>query len=305
MNSSLRFQIPALLFRKVLTVVGVSLLVFYSLRLVPGDPVDLVLGESALPAKRAELRARLGLDLPHRVQLEKFTVGLARADLGNSYVLHRPVTTILKEHLPYTVVLAIIATLFASVVGIPLGAIWAGKPRSFFSRIMLSVTSIFSALPVFWLGPLLVIAFALRWPWLPVAAFREWTGIILPAATLGIGMSAALAQTTRAAVLECMNADYVRTAVAKGASFWRALFFHALPNSAVPILTVLTLQLGHLLAGAVITETIFDWPGLGKLIYDAILMRDYPTIQGATLFLAALYVVLNLLSDLVNSRFVK
>jgi peptide/nickel transport system permease protein len=170
------------------------------------------------------------------------------------------------------------------------------------ARAGLALSTALLAMPVFWLGPLLVMALSLRWPWLPVSGFEEWNGLVLPTLAVGLGLTAVVAQTTRAAVAEILGAEYIRTARAKGATELRVLFRHALPAASAPILTVSFLQLGHLLAGAVVTETVFDWPGIGKLAYDAILTRDYPVVQSTVLCVALSYVFLNLATDSLNAR---
>lgn len=285
-----------------LTIAMITAVVFLSLRALPGDPVELMLGESAAPAHREELRAKLGLDQSLSAQTLQFTSRLAHGDLGESLTRHKPVTTLIARALPNTVVLALVTALAANLFGIPLGALAAFYRRESAGRLLFSTLVFLAALPVFWIAPLLIIAFALRWPWLPISSFQSWSGIILPAAAQALVAGSHLGQATRAAVLEALSGDYIRTAEAKGAGPWRVLFQHALPVAATPILTLSTLQLGHLLAGSVLVETIFDWPGIGKLLYDSILARDYPTVQGVVLVIAITYVLLNATVDLILRR---
>ncbi len=284
------------------TILGVSFLVFLVLRIVPGDPVDLMLGETAAPTSRSALRAQLDLDKPIGEQFVHYVKGLAQGNLGVSLTRAKPVTKLIGQALPYTLLLALSASAFANLIGIPAGVFAAYRPRRRPAKSIFAASIIASALPVFWLGPLLVIAFALRWPWLPISAFSSWSGLLLPTVAVGVGGAAHISQTTRAAVMEVLQSDFIRTARAKGASDARVLFRHALPVASRPLITVSALQFGHLLAGAVITETVFDWPGLGKLTYDALMQRDYPTIQGSVLVVTIIYVVLNLLTDLALDR---
>ncbi|MBI3558453.1 MAG: ABC transporter permease [Deltaproteobacteria bacterium] len=285
-----------------ITILGVTLLVFLVLRVIPGDPVDLMLGESAAPASRAALRSKLELDLPLSRQLVHYARRLAHGDLGMSLTRGKPVTQLIGQTIPCTLLLAFSASAFANLLGIPAGVLAAYRPRRRVAKSIFAVSILASALPVFWLGPLLVIAFSLHWPWLPISAFGSWGGLILPTIAIGVGLAAHISQTTRAAVIEVLHSDFIRTARAKGNSEARVLFRHALPVASRPLLTVSALQFGHLLAGAVIAETVFDWPGLGKLAYDALMQRDYPTIQGTVLVVTLIYVGLNILTDLLLER---
>jgi peptide/nickel transport system permease protein len=283
------------------TALGVTLFTFLVLRVVPGDPIELMLGESATAASRDLLRSQLGLSESFGTQLIHFLSRLAHGSLGTSIARHEPVTELILTHLPYTALLAFSAVASGAVIGIPLGVLSAyfSKRRELqkFDRALFPLSLFLLAIPTFWIGPLLVMSFSLHWPWLPVSTFRTWQGLILPTATLGLGMSAYLLQTTRAAVLECLSAEYIRTAYAKGAHSWQVLFRHALPNAFGPVFTVILLQLGHLLAGAVITETIFDWPGVGNLLVTAVMQRDYPVVQGVVLVVSVIYALVNSLNE--------
>jgi peptide/nickel transport system permease protein len=289
--------------RGLVTIAGASLIVFLALRLAPGDPVELMLGEGSTAVSRAKLSHELGLDQPFSRQLAGYYAGLARIDLGRSLSRGaKPVRELIGRAIPNTCLLAICAALLANLAGVPAGAWLAYRSRSRAARAAYGASLLLLALPVFWLGPLLIVALSLRWPWLPVSGFDHWTGIVLPAVAVAVPLSAVIAHTTRAAVSEALHSDFIRTARAKGASDRRVLFRHALPASATPVVTVSALHLGHLLAGAVITETIFDWPGLGLLMYNAIMERDYPTVQGAALVIATMYVALNSATDLLVTR---
>jgi ABC-type dipeptide/oligopeptide/nickel transport system permease component len=283
------------------TLFGAATLVFLLLHVVPGDPIDVMLGESAAPAAREELRARLALDRPLAEQYGRWLTGLARADLGESIRSGRPVTQLLAERVPVTVTLALTALLVAVSIGIPLGVLAANAPGGLVDRFALAASLGAVATPSFWIGPMLVLLFAVELGLLPVAGYGTPAHLVLPALTLGTGMSGILIRMTRAAMLETLSDDYVRTARAKGASRTRVLLRHALPNAATPVLSVLGLQLGAVLAGSVVTETIFAWPGLGRLVIEAIQSRDYPVVQGAVLVIASVTVLANLLADLAQA----
>lgn len=279
-------------------IAGVSLLVFALLRLVPGDPVDALLGESARPADRAELRAALGLDQPLAIQLFDYYRGLIRLDLGQSIQQRRPVRDLLAERLPATLKLASAAAAVALALALPLGMLAArhrGRwPDAWASGFAVAGQSI----PNFWLGPVLILVFSLGLGLTPVSGDTEPGGLILPALTLGASLAALTTRMMRSALLEILDQDFIRTARAKGLGEAALLWRHALPNAALPIITLIGLQLGALLAGAVITETVFAWPGIGRLLVEAIQQRDYPVVQGCVLLISCGYVVLNRLTDL-------
>jgi len=283
------------------TLAGVLVLVSTLLQLVPGDPVDVILGEGASTADRAELRRTLGLDRPVWRQLGDFAAGVVRGDLGRSLGGGRPVGELLRERYPATLELTGAALLVALAIALPLGTLAALRPGSLADRLSLGLATVQTALPAFCLGPLLVLAFAVELPWFPVAGRSGLSSLVLPAVTLGFGMSAVLARQLRGALLEALRLDCVRTARAKGLPAWRVFLLHALPSAVTATLTVLGLQLGALLAGAVVTETIFAWPGVGRLLIQAIGARDYPLVQGCVLAVAFTYVVVNLLTDVAQA----
>lgn len=290
------------------TLLGAATLVFALLRVVPGDPIDVMLGESAQPAARAELRTSLGLDRPLALQYAGWLADVARGELGASIRSGLPVAGLVAERMPATLLLALAASMIATGIGVPLGTLAAARAGGAVDRFALFVSLSAVAAPSFWIGPMLVLLFSVELGWLPVAGSGSAAHLVLPALTLGAGMSGIVVRMTRAAVLETLADDYVRTARAKGASPARILFRHALPNAASPVLTVLGLQLGAVLAGSVVTETIFAWPGLGRLVIEAIQARDYPVVQGAVLVIATTTVLVQLLTDLaqaaVNPRMV-
>jgi peptide/nickel transport system permease protein len=283
------------------TLAGVLVLVSLLLRLVPGDPIDVMLGEGASGAERAQLRVALGFDRPAWRQLADFTLGVLHGDLGRSVVSGQPVGRLLLERYPATLELAAAALLVAVAIALPLGAAAALRPGSTADRASLGLAAAQTALPTFCLGPLLILVFAVELPWFPVAGRGGVASLVLPALTLGFGMAAILARQLRTALIEALALDCVRTARAKGLGPLRVFLVHALPNAATATLTVLGLQLGGLLAGAIVTETIFAWPGLGRLLMQAIGGRDYPLVQGCVLAIAATYVGVNLLTDLAQA----
>ena len=280
-------------------VLGVAILVFLLIHLIPGDPVDVMLGESAQAADRAALRQAMGLDLPVPVQLINYLEGLARLDLGRSLYSQRPIIGLLAERLPATLELTAVSLAFTLALALPLGLLAAARRDSAWDHGAMSFSLIGVSIPHFWLGPLLIMVFSLWLGWLPVSG-REGPGaVILPALTLGTAMSAILARMIRSSVLEVLNEDYIRTAYAKGLSRRQVVLRHALPNALLPVITILGLQLGGLLAGAVITETVFSWPGIGLLTIEAIQTRDYPVVQACVLLISLTYVLVNSLTDLV------
>ena len=278
--------------------VGVATLVFSLIHLVPGDPVQAMLGESASPRDVADMRARLGLDRPLLVQYVAFMNGAARGDLGTSLRTNRAVARDIGERLPATFVLAAAAMTAAILIALPLGiiaAVWAGT-RVDYAATTLALVGI--SVPTFWLGPLLAIVFSVSLGWFPVSGRGTPAHLVLPAITLGAPLAAVLARMTRASVLEELREPYVLAARARGVSRMRAVLKHAFRNSLIPIVTVLGLQFGAVLTGAVITETIFAWPGVGRLLIQSINFRDYPAVQGCILLIAVTYVSMNLAVDL-------
>lgn len=287
------------LIETLLVLLGVAVLVFFLLHLVPGDPVQVMLGESARPSDIAELRAALGLDRPLAEQLLGFLQRLLQGDLGASLQQHRPVAELILERLPATLELALAAFAIVLLSAIPLGVTaarhagrWPDRAASGFALFGLSI-------PNFWLGPLLILLFAIWLGWAPVSGREGLASLVLPAVTLGLSMAAITTRMVRSTLLEVLDQAFIRTARAKGQGETRVLWRHALPNAALPVLTLLGLQLGGLLAGAVITETVFAWPGIGSLLIDAIRQRDYPLVQGCVLVISCGYVFINRLTDLL------
>jgi peptide/nickel transport system permease protein len=277
---------------------GVATLVFSLIHLVPGDPVQAMLGESASPADVAEVRRRLGLDQPLVVQYVAFLKGAARGDLGTSLRTNEPVTRAIAGRMPATIQLAAAAMTVAVAVSIPLGIVAAVGAGTTVDYAATTMALIGISMPNFWIGPLLAIVFAIALGWLPVSGSGTPAHLVLPAITLGAPLAAVLARITRASVIEELRELYVLAARARGVSRTRAVLRHAFRNSLIPIVTVLGLQMGAVLTGAVITETIFAWPGVGRLLIQSINFRDYPLVQGCILLIAVTYVAMNLLTDL-------
>ena len=281
------------------TVFGVITLVFLLIHLVPGDPVDVMLGETARAADKVRLRHQLGLDRPLPIQYARYLRHLAVADLGRSLHSGRPVRRMIVARYPATLELAAGALLVAVLLAAPLGVIAAARPGSPLDALCRGVAIAGASMPNFWLGPLLILIFAIVLEWAPVSGRGGLEHLALPALTLGMGMAAVLTRMLRATLLDRLGDDYIRTARAKGASEPRVLLTHALRNAVLPVVTVLGLQTGALLAGAIITETIFAWPGIGRLTLLAIQTRDYPLVQGCVLVIALTYVIINLCTDLL------
>ena len=293
----LRYLIRRLLLT-IPVLLGVATLVFALIHLVPGDPAQAMLGEAAPQAEVLKLRHSLGLDQPLLTQYRTFLTGLAHGDLGTSFRYNAPVTIQIREKFPNTATLAIAAMLFAILFAIPLGVLAAVFRGTVIDHVAMTMALVGISMPNFWLGPLLAILFAVRLGWLPVSGTGGFSHLILPAVTLGAALSAILARMTRASLLEELRELYVLAARARGLSGMRAVVRHAFRNSLIPIVTIIGLQFGAVLTGTIITETIFAWPGIGRLLIQAISFRDYPLVQGCILFISVTYVTMNLLTDL-------
>lgn len=277
---------------------GVSTLVFLLIHLIPGDPVQAMLGDSAAPQDVEALRERLGLNRPLYVQYGSFMTGVVTGDLGTSIRTNEKVTAAIAERMPATAELAVASMTVAILIAIPLGIIAAVRKGTGVDHIATTLALLGISMPTFWLGPLLAIIFSVSLGWLPVSGRGTLAHLVLPAITLGAPLAAVLARITRASVIEELGELYVLAARAKGVSRTRAVLKHAFRNSLIPIVTVLGLQFGAVLTGAVITETIFAWPGVGRLLIQSISARDYPAVQGCILLIAVTYVSVNLLVDL-------
>jgi peptide/nickel transport system permease protein len=280
-------------------VFGVLSLTFLLIHLVPGDPVEVMLGESASTADRDLLRAELGLNQSVASQFGLYLSRLAHADFGVSIHSKTPIIDLIKTRYPATLKLALLALLIGVGVGVPLG-IYAALKAGHWQDLLVTIVSVrLSAMPAFWLGPMLMLIFAVWLAILPVSGMDSPSSIILPALTLGFGLSAILTRMTRTSLLEVLNEDFIRTARAKGLTERQVILRHALRAALLPIITIVGLQMGSLLAGTVITETIFSWDGIGRLLVESIEKRDYPVTQACVLLVALSYVVVNVLTDLL------
>jgi peptide/nickel transport system permease protein len=279
-------------------VLGVITLVFLLIHLIPGDPVDIMLGENARSIDKQILHHELGLDKPLFNQYLDFLKKVGRGNLGKSLHSQQPVLTIILEKYPATLELMVAAILVALAISLPLGILSALNQYSFMDNTSLVLSLLGISMPHFWLGPILILLFSVKLGWLPVSGRGGLAHVILPAVTLGTAMAAILTRMVRSSLLEVLEDDYIMTAKSKGLSFSRVILKHALKNAFMPVLTIISLQIGALLTGSIITEMIFAWPGLGRLTIQAIYSRDYPLVQGCVLIISISYVVVNLLTDL-------
>lgn len=287
------------LFSVIPVLIGISLLLFLMLRMLPGDPAQVLAGEMATQEEVEIIRHQLGLDRPIYTQYAFFLSRLSRFDLGRSARTQNPVTEEIWARLPNTMLLAIVAITLACLIGIPAGIISALRPYSLLDY-TITVTALFGiSMPVFWLGLMLVVVFAVWLHWLPAGGIGTWKHVILPSLTLASFVVAFIARMTRSTMLEVLSQDYTTTARSKGLKEKVVVVKHAFRNALIPIITVVGLQFGMLLGGAVLTETVFAWPGLGRLIVDSIKARDYPMIQGAILVFGLLYILVNLAVDII------
>ena len=280
---------------------AVLTVIFSFLRILPGDPVEAMLGENAQQADVESMRKQLMLDQPLWKQYVSYLWGVFRGDFGRSWSFQQPVAELILTRLPATAEMAMAGMAVALVIAFPFGILAAKWPNTWIDR----VTTVFAvsgaAIPHFWLAPLLILAFSIGTGWFPVSGRGTIAHLVLPALTLGTALAAILMRMLRSSLLEELNAGYVRTARAKGSGETHILIQHAIKNALLPVVTLIALQFGSLLTGAVITETIFSWPGIGRLLVQAIFSRDYPLVQGCVLVFAVLYLCANLAADLLYS----
>jgi peptide/nickel transport system permease protein len=281
-----------------LVVFGVVGVVFLFIHMIPGDPVEVMLGEAASPADREALRRALGLDRPLFEQWQNYMCRLVQLDLGTSLHSGQAITHILSERIPATLALTASGLTVAILIAFPLGIIAAVRRDTRWDQGAMAFAMLGIAIPNFWLGPLLILVFSVGLGWFPVSGMAGLGSLVLPSLTLGTALAAILSRMVRATLVEILHEDYIRTARAKGLDEPAVIGRHALKNAMLPLITVLGLQLGALLGGAVITETVFGWPGLGQLTVEAIQRRDYPVVQACVLLISLTYVVVNTLSDL-------
>jgi ABC-type dipeptide/oligopeptide/nickel transport system permease component len=279
---------------------GVATLVFSLIHLIPGDPVEVMLGPGAGAGDVAGLRHRLGLDRPLPAQYADFLGGLLRGDLGESLHYHDPVAGLILERYPATLALALASLALALLFALPAGIAAALRPGRTADRLSRAAAILALSMPSFWLGPLLIMIFSIRLDLLPVSGMDSATAVILPAATLAAATGSLLARLVRSTLAEEIGAPYVRACLSRGCSRIGVILRHALRNALPPVITVVALQTGSLLTGAILTETVFAWPGLGRLLVQAIAYRDYPLVQGCVLTIAVTYVAVNLGADLLH-----
>ena len=282
-----------------IVVIGVSCMVFFLIHLIPGDPVEVMLGESARPADRQALRQALGLDQPILTQLLHYFGALLRFDLGVSLHSRQPIVELLAERLPATMVLAGTALVIAVILALPLGVLAAMRRNSIWDMGAMGLAMLGVSIPNFVMGPVLILCFSFWLGWFPISGWDSWSALVLPAVTLGTALAAILSRMVRSSLLEVMGEDYIRTARAKGLHEVAVVVRHGLYNAVLPVITVLGLQLGTLLGGAVITEIVFSWPGIGQLTIESIQRRDYPVLQACILVISLAYVLVNTLTDIV------
>jgi len=277
----------------------VATLVFSLVHLIPGDPVEMMLGEGAQRGDIERLRSELGLDRPLGEQYLSYLTGLLRGDLGTSLHFQEPVTSLLMRHYPATLALAIASMFVALVVAVPLGIVAAYHRGGAIDHLSRFLALLGVSIPNFWLGPVLILVFSIYLGLFPVSGRSGLASLVLPSITLGTALAGLLTRMVRSSLAEELHKDYLVTARAKGLGRQRVLVRHALQNALVPVVTIVGLQFGALVTGAIITETVFSWPGLGRLIIQSIRLRDYPLVQCCVLVIALTYVLLNLLTDLV------
>ncbi len=267
--------------------------------MVPGDPVDQILGEYASLSDKNTLREQLGLNKSLYKQLFSYLKGVVQGDLGFSLVYHTPVSQLILERLPATLKLAFASVLLALLLGLPTGVLAAFYKGKAWDKVLMTFSLVGVALPNFWLGPILILIFSVKFNLLPVSGYGSSSHYVLPVVTMGTALMAVVSRITRNSLIIHMGADYVRTARAKGLRFSHILLTHILKNSALPVITIVSLQFSVLLTGTVVTEVIFDWPGIGSLVLEALRNRDYPLVQGCVLFFCFSYGFISLLTDMI------
>jgi peptide/nickel transport system permease protein len=287
------------LWHAVLTLFGVSVLVFVVLRVMPGDPAKMLLPEGAPQSAIDELDRHLGLHRPLAVQYLLFVKSVFQGDFGQSFQYRAPAARVVQERVSATVDLTVAAMLLITGIGVPIGLVAAVRRRTPYDYAGMTFAVLGQSLPNFWLGIMLILLFGVSIHWLPTSGFESWRHLILPSITLAAYPTAFVARLTRSGMLEVLGQDYVRTARSKGLPETKTVLRHALKNAIIPVLTVIGLQIGILLSGAVITESVFAWPGIGKLIVDAIFSRDFPVVQAVLILSAGIFVLVNLLVDLI------
>lgn len=280
-------------------IIGVTFIVFFILKMAPGDPVKIILGDQATPEQIAKMRSQMGLDQPLLVQYGKYMLNLFRGDLGISYSTRSPVSEEVWARFPHTLRLSLVATIVSIALAIPLGIVAAVKQNTAIDNISMIVALIGVSMPIFWLALLMILLFSLQLGWFPVSGATSWKSYVLPAFALGFMNMASTARTTRSSMLETIRQDYIRTARSKGVPEKTVIRKHAFRNALIPTITVCGLQVGSLLGGSVLTETVFSWPGIGRLMVQAISARDIPMVLGCTVVFTICFSIVNLVVDLL------
>lgn len=280
------------------TIIGVVTMVFFLVHLIPGDPVTVMLGEHAMAVEKAALRHQLGLDQPLLNQYVLFLKGIFHGNLGSSIFYRLPVSSVIANRLPATIILAAAAMGVALLIALPLGILAGCRQYSAIDNFSMFFSLMGISMPNFWLGPLLIITFSIKLDWLPVSGMDSLKSLILPAITLGTALAAILSRMTRSSLLEVISQEYLTAARARGLPDWRVLMKHALKNALLPVVTIIGLQFGALLSGAIVTEKVFSWPGIGSLLIQAVFTRDYPMVQGCILVISFCYIIANVTTEL-------
>lgn len=291
------------IFKRILLLIpvllGVSFLVFSIMSFTPGDPAQLILGENAPREAIEQLRDKMGLNSPFFIQYLTFVKNALMGDFGISYSTGRPVFEEIFSRFPNTLFLTILGTIIAILIGVPIGILSATKQYSLIDSISMIAALIGASMPVFWLGLMFILLFSVNLRWFPSGGFDSWKSVVLPAFTSGIIYAGVITRMTRSTMLEVIRQDYIRTAYAKGLKKGSVIFKHALRNAMIPIITIIGLHIGRLLGGAIITETVYSWPGVGRLMIDAIRQKDTPVVMGAVIFLAFAFSIVNLIVDIL------
>lgn len=285
-----------------ITIIGVSILVFMIIHLIPGNPVNHILGDYATEESIQELESRLGLDRPITVQYLSYMASAFQGDLGTSFITGYTVVEEIMNRIPVTAQLAFYSILFGSVLGISIGILAAVKKNTIYDQLAMTLALIGISAPGFWIALFLILLFSYQLSIFPISGYSGFYSLILPSITLGLGTAGSIARMTRSSMLDVIKQDYIRTARAKGAGAYRLIFQHCLQNAVIPVITLIGMQFGYLMAGAVVTETVYALPGLGSLIIAAISTRDIPTVQGLLLFMGSIIILVNFIVDLLYTK---
>ncbi|WP_277586740.1 ABC transporter permease [Psychrobacillus antarcticus] len=290
------------IFTMIITILGVSVLVFMIIHLIPGNPINHILGDFATEESIRELEIRLGLDRSIPVQYFSYMLNAIQGDLGISYITGYTVVEEILNRIPITAQLAFFSMIFGSITGIVIGVIAAVKKNTIYDQLAMLLALVGISAPGFWIALFLILLFSYQLSIFPISGYNGLYSLVLPSITLGLGTAGSIARMTRSSMLDVIKQDYIRTAKAKGAGVYRLIFRHSLQNALIPVVTLIGMQFGYLMAGAVVTETVFALPGLGSLIVSAISTRDIPTVQGLLLFMAAMIIIVNFVVDLLYTK---